>query len=250
MQKILFIAFLSIFFSVNGQNRINDKLPIISKKNNALINANGWLKNQSGQWISGKNKIPQDLGENQKLLGNYESYGLGSDNFTSLEIKDITISDSTYAILIKKYKDGFYTYSSIQKGWNNRISCKYFVFSKSELQKIKSIKNDTLNRIYFKIIYQGDLLFTNPNTFNDLVIAKDILKQVKDKTNFDYTELLTQQLGVNIYYFKTKNIVQFYFYDAFRYFLEEMNEKTNLEKDDENKYYEIDAITFKKFINF
>jgi len=248
MQKTLLTIFILVAFFSKAQNRINEKLPVIIKKNNALILATGWLKNEAGQWTSGKNKIPRDLGENQKLLGNYESYGLGTDNFISMEIKDVTISDSTYAILIKKYRDGFYTYSSIQKGWNNKTSCKYYVFSKSELQKVRDIKNDSLNKLYFKIIYEGDLLFINTKTFNDVTISKDISSKIKENDYSKYEELVTRQLGFNFYFLKSKNIVQFYFYDAILHFIDGMYENT--EKAEAKTYYETDVITFKKFLSF
>ncbi|UWY30054.1 hypothetical protein N4T20_08935 [Flavobacterium sp. TR2] len=248
MQKKLLSFFLIVISFCQAQERINDKLPVITKKNEALILANGWYKSEAGQWISGKNKIPQDLGENQKLLGNYEAYGLGSDNFISLEIKDVTIADSTYAVLIKKYRDGFYTYSSIQKGWNNKISCKYYVFSKGELNKIKEIENDNLNKILFKIIYEGNLLFINTKTFNNTTISKDILSKINDKTYLDHQSLVSHHLGLNLYYFKAKNIVQFYFYDANLYFDDSLYEDS--EETKAKTYYETDAISFKKFLNF
>jgi len=246
MKINLLIIFTLVVVTINAQNRIDDALPIITKKSSVLILANGWLKNSSGQWISGKNKIPQDLGENQKLLGNYESYGLGTDNFNSLEIKDVKIADSTYAIIIKKYRDGFYTYSSIQKGWNNKVSCKYYVVSKAELAKAYEITADYLNKTTVRILYEGTLMFINTQTFNDRTISKDLASNIKENSN--HQDFFEHRLGLNIYYFKAKNLVQFYFYDANSYSMDMEYE------DDENqkpkKYYETDAVTFKKFLNF
>lgn len=247
MKKNLLAIFLLLTFLISAQNRVNDKLPIITKSNSALITATGWLKNQSGQWISGKNKIPQDLGEDQKILGNYEGYGLGNDNFASLEIKDLIIADSTYAILIKKYRDGYYTYSSIKKGWNNIAGYKYFVFSKSELAKLKDVKSDSLSVITFKILSKGYVSSVNPATFIDNIIAKDIVKEMQGNKYPEYDDILNPVLGFNIHYFKVKNIVQFIFYDEPLFFLD-----GNFNKDDKETrvYYETDATTFKKFLNF
>jgi len=246
MKINLLIIFTLLTASINAQNRMDEPLPIITKKSSALILATGWLKNSSGQWISGKNKIPQDLGENQKLLGNYESYGLGTDNFNSLEIKDVKIADSAYAIIIKKYRDGFYTYSSIQKGWNNKVSCKYYVVSKAELANAYKLTPDYLNKTTMRILYEGTLMFINTQTFNDRNISKDLASNVKQNShNRDFFE---HRLGLNIYYFKAKNLVQFYLYDANSYSMDMEYEDDESQK--ATKYYETDAITFKKFLNF
>ncbi|MDQ1164611.1 hypothetical protein [Flavobacterium sp. SORGH_AS_0622] len=246
MKLNLFLIFTLVVVTINAQNRMDDALPIITKKSSALILATGWLKNSSGQWISGKNKIPQDLGENQKLLGNYESYGLGTDNFISIEIKDVKIVDSTYAIIIKKYRDGFYTYSSIQKGWNNKVSCKYYVVSKAELAKAYKLTPDYLNKTTVRILYEGILMFINTQTFNDRTISKDLASNIKENSN--HRDFFEHKLGLNIYYFKAKNLVQFYLYDANSYSMDMEYEDDESQKG--KKYYETDAVTFKNFLNF
>lgn len=247
MKRILILTFVIIINLCNSQNRTNDKLPIIIKNNGILINSNGWLKNSSGQWINSRNKIPQDLGENQKSLGNYEKYSVGIDNFKSLESKDIKIGDSTFVILIKKYKDGFYTYSSIEKEWNNQNSCKYYVLSKSEFKKIKEIKKDTLNNIYLNILYHNDLKYINPKTFNDIAIAKDISKKMKEEIRID--EYGSNKLALNISYFKAKNIVQFYFYEVYIYNQDYIKMYGSPKPEDNDKYFETDILSFKQFIN-
>ncbi|WP_310379696.1 hypothetical protein [Flavobacterium sp.] len=170
---------LMVLFSIlcHSQNRTNDELPIISKNNGLLLNAIGWQKNSSGQWINSKNKIPNDLGQNQKLLGDYEKYSVGVDNFKSFEIKNIKIKDSTFILLVKKYKDGFYTYSSIEEGWNNQTSCKYYILSNTEFNKINEIKKDTLNNVFMDVKYQGDIKYINVKSFNDNALTKEILKK-------------------------------------------------------------------------
>lgn len=246
MKINLLIIFTLLSVTINAQNRVDDAVPIITKKSSALILATGWLKNSSGQWISGKNKIPQDLGENQKLLGNYESYGLGTDNFTSLEIKDVKIADSSYAIIIKKYRDGFYTYSSIEKGWNNKVSCKYYVVSKAELAKAYKLSADYLNKTTIRILYEGTLMFINNQTFNDRTISIDLASNVKQNSN--NRDFFAHKLGLNIYYIKAKNLVQFYLYDANSYSMDMEYEDDESQK--AKKYYETDAGAFKKFLNF
>lgn len=239
--------FIVSSFLCNSQNRTNDKLPIITKTNGILNTSIGWLKNSSGQWISSKNKIPQDLGENQKLLDNYEKYSLGIDNFRTLEIKDLKIGDSLYTILIKKYKDGFYTYSTIEKDWNNYNSYKYYVISKNEFKKIKDIKKDTLNNLYLDVIYQDDLKYINPKTFNDNVIMKSISKKIKEESTIDGYG--SHKLALNISYFKVKNIVQFYFYESYVYNPNYVKMYGNWKPEENDKYFETDILTFKQFIN-
>lgn len=89
-------------------------------------------------------------------------------------------------------------------------------------------------------------MFINTQTFNDRNISKDLASNVKQNShNRDFFE---HRLGLNIYYFKAKNLVQFYLYDANSYSMDMEYEDDESQK--ATKYYETDAINFKKFLNF
>lgn len=232
MKKEYFIIFLLISFVCKSQDRVNDALPQISKINGIITTSTGWLKNASGQWISGKNKIPEDLGADQKTLGNYEQHANGEDNFISIEQRDITIKDKTYILLLKKYKDGFFTYETIQEGWNPYNSYKYYVIDKEEFARIENVEHNSQQDLYINFICSGDVKYIDLKTLTINKIAKEINKQMNDNPN----NSLSYELGVKINCFDNKKLVQFYFYD-YRY------------GQNDNMYYETDYATFNNFIN-
>ena len=233
MRKILLLQIMLFNLVIFAQNRTNESLPIISKTiDGQIISAQGWLKNSSGQWVSRKNKIISDLGTDTNILENYEKYSTGTDNFISFERREIKIKDSTYILLLKKYRDGYYTYESIEKGWNPKTSCKYYVLEKDEIGKIENIEHNVLNNLHLNILYSGDLKYIDLKTLTNAKIANEINKHViNPEKQFD-------KLALNIYCFDDKKLVQFYFYDYFTY-----------EGNEENKYYETSISTFNQFVN-
>src|SRR5215813_3084491 len=115
-QGLIFLFVLSSHI-LYSQDRVNKPLPKISKViQKQLTTATGWMLNPEGQWVSRKNRIPYFIENKSKILIDYETYGLGMDNFVFFQLRDVKISDSTYYVLIKKYRDGYYRYRSIQKG--------------------------------------------------------------------------------------------------------------------------------------
>jgi len=234
MNRIILGLMFIITSFIYSQNRTNDQLPIILKTSGQILTAKGWLKNESGQWVSRNNKIISDLGKDTKVLENYQKYSIGNDNFIAFEINEIIIKRDTCILLSKKYKDGYYKYETIEEGWNPKNSYKYYVLSKNEFSKIKHIEQNNLNSLHLDVICMGDIKYVDLKTFTKDKIAREIAKKIKD--NYD---LELYKLGVNISYFKSKNIVQFYFYDF-------MN---GLDPQDNSMYYETDLINFSKFIN-
>lgn len=111
MKSKTFILTLLLSMSISNlfsQERVNKPVPTIGAKvNSQLTKSTGWTLNPEGQWISRSNRIPAFIENEFKTLIDYEKDGLGLDNFISYQMRDIKIQDSTYAILIKKYKDGY-----------------------------------------------------------------------------------------------------------------------------------------------
>lgn len=245
MKKIVLITLLLGFYGFS-QNRTNDELPIISKNIGQLTIAKGWLKNSSGQWIGRNNKIISDLGADTKVLENYEKYSVGNDNFISFEIKNIKIKDSSYVLLLKKYRDGFYDYETIERGWNPKNSCKYYIISNNELNKIRNVSSDSVNNLYLTIKYKGDIKYVDLKTFTNNSLSNAIIKEVKENDRND--EYGSEMLALNLYRNKTKNIVQFYFYDTYRYNGESVKRYGNPGPENEDKYYETDFLSFNNFI--
>lgn len=205
---LLMVSFSNLF----SQERINKPIPTISLKiNSQLTKSTGWTLNPEGQWISRSNRIPAFIENEFKTLIDYEKDGLGLDNFISYQMRDIKIQDSTYAILIKKYKDGYYKYSTINEGWTGYNSVEYYVFNKRDLKKLDSIKVDTINLINIDVLYSNNITWINNETYiSD--IQKDIVKQIEEKKESADIE---NHLIFHIAPYKSKNIVQFQIYSSY-----------------------------------
>lgn len=239
MKKYTLLLFL-IGFCAFSQQRIDEDLPVISQTTSKLTTALGWLKNSSGQWLSRKNKIIQDLGENTIGLENYEKYSLGEANFIYFELKKVNINNVSYDMLVKKYRSGYYTYPNIQRDWNKENVCSYYVFKSDIVKEMKEAKADTLNTIYLDVKYTGYISFVTDKTNINDAISKDIAKKIKSESTI-YGKS-SSVLALNIYY--NDKIVQFYPYNNHR----DNSGNINNSNDFKDRYYETDLLNFNKFI--
>ena len=249
--------------SLISQDRVSKPIPKIgSKISGQLIKSTGWVLNPESQWVSRPNRIPSFIENNYKSLIDFEYDGLGLDNFISYQIRDIKIQDSTYSILIKKYKDGDYKYRSIKKGWINYNSLMFYVFNKSELSKLDYLVNDSINLVKLDVLYWNSLTIINNETYiSD--IEKEIVKQIDKKTDDSRSKVY---LVFHISPYKKKNIVQFQIYSTYGGILIGGMIKEHKIKDEngrfawdqkriylsnelfKNCYYEVDYLTFNSFI--
>lgn len=235
-----------IIFSLSGQSqeRINAVLPKISATaSSKLTVATGWLKNEDGQWISRKNRIPSKIENEYKQLIDYERYELGEngENFISYELRDISINDSIFCILTKRYNDGYYKYESINEGWTKNQSIDYYVFLKSELGKFKSIKNDTLYNLEIPVMYNNTFKYINTTTLSNTDISKDISKQIL--TGKITEPFLQESIVFNIKIYKSN--VRFLVTEG----IEESNRSYQKVEDLEDYYYESTLPIFNQFIS-
>jgi hypothetical protein len=200
------------FSNLFSQERVNKPLPIISTIiNSQLTKSTGWTLNPEGQWVSRANRIPAFIENEFKILIDYEKDGLGIDNFISYQIRDIKIQDSTYGILIKKFKDGYYKYETIDEGWTAYNSAEFYVFNKQELKKLDSIKIDSINLVKIDIIYSNSIIWISNETYiSD--IQKAIAKQIEEKKE---TPEIEKHLIFHIAPYKSKNKVQYQIYSNF-----------------------------------
>ncbi len=138
MKKIILtITSILLILTVFGQDRtVKLKANIATETISQLKIATGWMLNPDEDWISLKNTIPISIASEYNILLNHERKGLGTDNFKYYKLKELTFKDSSYYILIKQYRDGYYTYSSIEEDWNSLISHTVYIFAKSELNLI------------------------------------------------------------------------------------------------------------------
>ena len=202
MIKILF-TFLFIPFISLAQERTDVALPEISNIVLwSLKSADGWMFNKEGKWTEGKNKIQKEhAGVNEKSLWNtYDTYITGTDNFSTIELREIKINNVKYLILIKTMKDGLFKYESIKKGWQTFNIAKYIVFAFPDT--INSSKSANLYQTTTK--YFGSAIFIKPDYLKR--IALDINQ--KQLGNDIYKD--ENKLSLDILYKAENNKCRFY----------------------------------------
>lgn len=228
----VFVLLFIISLEAKSQNRTNDPLPVISKLTGQLSTAQGWFKNSSGEWLGRKNKIVSNLGKDTKVLENYQKYSLGQDNFIAFEKRDITIDGNEYTLILKKYRDGFYKYESIEEGWVPQTSCEFYILDPNEIAKIESVEHNIPNDLALEVVYSGDIKYIDLKTLTNTSIAKEIKRQIKENHIYG-----NRKLGLTIACYDEKKVVQFYFYDR------------SFELKIVNIYYEATYLNFNNFIN-
>ncbi len=221
MKKAFLYCILSLFISnLFAQERTNKVLPKIGTEiKGQLSKATGWLLNPEGQWISRQNRIPVYIENEFKSLIDYEKRSLGLDNFISFQLREVTIEDSIYSILIKKYKNGSYKYEAIEKEWREYSAVRFYIFSNSELKKIKTLKSNTTNFININILYDNSIEWIKDETYITDIEKKIALSFYKSNAK-DVIEIAP---------YKIKNIVQFKILSPFY---------------QDNCYYETDYTSF------
>ena len=193
MKQLYLSAFFTIITTILfAQDRVNATVPAIDAvANGRLSEAVGWHQNDSGKWVSRKNKIPANMTEEFKSLIDFEMDGLGEnrENFIYIEHRTVKIADSSYTILIKKFKDGYYKYESIQRGWMPQNSLIYYVFKTSELDKLKNLEADKTHVIKINTIYSNTISYLDPKSSLN-TIGKNLYKRIpEDKFNMDELEI-------------------------------------------------------------
>lgn len=237
MKKLLMVPLFALVTIVSlGQDRVNAK-PILITFNKQISQSTGWNLDNSGVWKNRVNRIPS--ADVDKVLLDYEEWGLGEDNFISYQIGDIKIEDSTYIIVVKKYKDGYYKYETIKEGWRPCLSVDYFIINKTEYSKIKDIKPNTKNFVSIKPICYGVIKYVITNENLLYQVKKDISEKKAGNFLFDGET----SLFVGIYPISKNSKVRFYISPISPY---QNMESMVLSFD--NSYYETSLGLFNNFI--
>lgn len=232
-KNLLLLLFVLSGTLISGaQERVNATLPKISDVSKGKITeATGWMKFDSGEWVSRKNRIPWNT---DKALVDFEYYGLGEDreNFIYIDVRDVNINDSSYTILIKKYKDGYYKYESIRKGWMPQNSLKYYVFKTSELEKLKNLPPDVTHNIKITSLYSNTISYLSPSA-SFKTIEQDLYKKVQENSPIGRDDL-----GVFVRAYK----------DNIRFVVADFGTNEYYIPDFNKKYYETTKLNFAKFL--
>ena len=206
MKKLLLILLCVPLIGL-GQERTSQEIAKISKENlGELTESTGWMLNADKEWVSLKNTIPVGgLGSEDNDLLTYEDWGLGTDNFLFYQLRELEYNNKTYYILIKKYRDGWYEYPTIQEDWYKEKGILGYIFDKSELEKMKNIKDGESNMIEIQLIDYVDIEYESEYKSLELMTKKI---DWNDKEN-------KYRLILHIAPYKDKNIVQFQVYATY-----------------------------------
>ncbi|MEL1245167.1 hypothetical protein AAEO56_12900 [Flavobacterium sp. DGU11] len=230
MKKIYLSALILITAIIaNAQERVSPTIPVINPvAKGKLTEATGWLQNDSGVWISKKNKVPANLKSDSSLF-DYEKYGLGEneENFIYFELREITIDGKSLTILIKKYNDGDYRYKEIKKDWMPSTTIVYFVFETAELEKLKNLEPDKTHNIIIPTLY-----FSHLYNLDAKSSLKTIAKNVIEDGIFNKG---SDKLAISVKFFKDKTR-----------FLIETESRYPDRLDFEKSYYETPTVNFEK----
>ena len=260
MKKTILTILTSVLLTLTvfGQDRtVKPKANIATETISQLKTATGWIINPDGEWVSLKNTIPVSMASEYGSILNYERNGLGTDNFKYYKLKELTYKDSSYYVLIKQYKHGYYTYSSIEEGWNSRISHTAYVFAKSELNNLNSIKDGEVNMIEIELIDKVNIQWKS---------EAEALKLISTKIEWNKASDKKSKLILHIAPYKEKNIVQFQIYTTYSKYntiggiIKEYKAKGGKYSWSTKQvyltnelfkycYYETDYTTFNKFLN-
>lgn len=233
LKKLSLIIFvICSFLNSFSQERINSEQPSINKNLVFTLNqATGYLKNESGKWISKQNRIPFRLEPQFEKLSNSEVYSLGenNENFIKYEFRKININDTIYNLFIRYYKSGFYEYKSIKKGWNYIKSLDFYVFDNNELEKLKIYSKDSLNNLKIKPIYHSTLEYLDEYKLSYIENKIQELKN-KKKNLSTYEKLVERKYKKDTYLFFNflyyKDVVRFKI-DIFDFELKDEYYETN-----------------------
>ena len=126
--RTLFAAFVAFagLASVPAQTveRTNPVLPDISTVIRELAPATGWTKDDSGTWRS----LPKAIPYLRKNRGSGSDEKLGASNYTSIELRTVTIDGKVYPALAMKRNEGSWKYPTIKKDFFPFERQRLFVF--------------------------------------------------------------------------------------------------------------------------
>lgn len=138
---LVLIAILITSFANAQERATREKIKITNNILGELKSAKGWMLSPGSEWVSLDNTIPQELALSERNLLKFERIGLGVDNFISYQFREIMFRDTTYLLLLKKYRDGRFRYPNIKEDWIAYTSYYAYVLDKDEFYvEMRSIR--------------------------------------------------------------------------------------------------------------
>ncbi len=272
MRKSVFIILILLIPTLSwGQFQQQEDTGDVKLKDvrSSLKKATGYVYLGSGEWESGKNKIPyirtQKSAEQaaeaslskreqrrikQKLKATREEQRLGQENFIKMELRDVIIDGQAFQLLQIWKEKGEFEFPLIKEGFSTYESIDYYLFRAERLEQILP------SPLVFNQPYVVDLkVFVNdkisyPDSKNvDALISKKIRNATYQRklASYSTTNLLlalypTVDEGDRKMRF---NLIENYnkAYTQRSYFNRE-----NLKNLFDKRYFEVDFESFKDFI--
>lgn len=131
MIKIILIICILCINLFSG-SRVDDISLSFSGVSPKLLNADGWVKNNTlGKWIKNKNVL-----SNNPINSTFEKSNI-EQNFDSIQCKKIIYNNVEYFVLLIEKDTGLYKFPKIHRNWENFKITQAFIFSKNDIESIK-----------------------------------------------------------------------------------------------------------------
>lgn len=132
---ILLLSFLWGFASYAQEiARAQSNLPEISEVRATIDDANGWVLQDNGSWLSAKNRILLYNSEHNRYANAFQK--LGIQNFETLELQEVLIGDEQYIVFVIKYIGGSFEFPALRQNFHQTKNARYVVFHASKLESI------------------------------------------------------------------------------------------------------------------
>lgn len=188
MKKISIIILLAFaYFTILAQERVDENLPIISKRLATINQAIGWQKNDIGKWVSLKKSIP------------YTSHDMNfaQESFIEYKLFKIKIEGNDYTTLVKTEQLGF----------------TFWVFDTT----LSIEKNDTTYSVNKPLLVSG----RNNYRYSEPKLLTEIKAELKELENENSQFIYS--FNISFSYFPSKKLYRFYFGPAATLSNEETN---------------------------
>lgn len=185
----LFTLFLGFTLSAQEIERAKSNLPEISEVRAIIEEANGWVLQDNGSWLSAKNKILLYSSEQNRYADPLQK--LGRQNFEQLELQEVLIGDEQYIVFIIKYIGGTFEFPSLRQNFHKTKNARYVVFHADKLEEIMSAAS-TINEptaVNLNVFCSDNIIDYDKKQLTTQ-IAYNILRVVKMEEPSKFTMIL------------------------------------------------------------
>jgi tetratricopeptide (TPR) repeat protein len=250
MKQLLWIFFLSIlsisFIVAQTIERPKKEIPLITEPVAELSNAEGWMLQNNGEWVSSKNQIPfKNYSDNKRRGG---MFNLGKENFDLISVRSITIDEVVYSILLVYFQQGEYQFPLLRENWDQYNAVTYYVFDEQKWSRIfpDSITFNKPYAVNTELVCQGTIADFNERTY--LFDIENHIRQAIYQQDISITTMIFAAFPISI---RGEKFFRFKFYQTINkreIFIKYLLER-NWPKLFGTFYYEIDLEYFTEFFN-